>query len=59
MKICPQCKHPEHLPLKEKKVKNDFIYDGGCPILVFLSPIKSGGYYHEHCDCDYKKEIRT
>lgn len=49
MKLCPQCKHPEHLPIKEDGTE-------GCPVMVYLEPLKKGkGYYHEHCDCDYKR----
>lgn len=49
MELCPQCKHPRHLPIKDDGTE-------GCPIIVYLEPLKKDkGYYHEHCDCDYKE----
>ena len=50
IKTCPQCGHMLHLPIKDE---SNGTFSGGCSCVVFIQPKKGGGYYHEHCDCDY------
>jgi len=57
MRVCPQCDHPEHPPAKETPAGKGSAFEGGCPAMVYLEPLPKGGYYHEHCDCDYSAEV--
>lgn len=48
--LCPQCKHLKHPPIKDDGAE-------GCSAVVYLKKKKDGGYYHEHCDCDYDEKL--
>jgi hypothetical protein len=61
LNLCPQCKHPMHLPIRNEQ-KDDrpeyagsFSFDGGCPYVVWIKVDKDSGLQetHEHCDCNY------
>ena len=63
LKKCPQCKHIIHFPLVETVITRDnegntieCSYEGGCNQVVYIK-FDSIKNYHEHCDCDYQKDI--
>ena len=50
IKVCSNCKHQAHIESQDKKI------GGGCNAIVYVEPLKGGGYYHEQCDCDYEEK---
>lgn len=59
IQLCSQCEHPIHLKPEEREGENGTIeFEGGCTLMVVIKPLKKGGYYHEHCDCDGGIELK-
>ena len=61
IQLCPQCRHPLHLPLGKEEpdlrsqYKGSFNTTGGCNQVVWVKINSLTGLQetHEHCDCDF------